>query len=171
MNISRLSISLFILILIIVLACNETKKTAKSGESASPPVNSASMQLRNRITGYAQKYVGASYKYAGTSPNTGFDCSGFTSYVLKEFKVKVSPASAEQSKQGVKVSLERVRPGDLVFFGDKNRIQHVAIVVERKKSGIICVHSTTSRGVIVENVSTSTYWKPKILFARDVIGK
>lgn len=129
------------------------------------------MQLRKRITDYAQKYVGASYKYAGTSPSTGFDCSGFTCYVLKEFKIKVSPASAEQAKQGAKVSLDKVRPGDLIIFGDNSHIQHVAMVVERKKDGIICVHSTTSRGVIVENVSTSAYWKPKILYARDVIGR
>lgn len=170
MKINPLPILLTAFILVTHFACHETKKIVKPVTSPGAPVNSASMQLRNRITGYAQKYIGASYKYAGTSPSTGFDCSGFTSYVLKEFKVKVSSASAEQSKQGAKVSLERVRPGDLVFFGDESHIQHVAMVVERKKGNIICVHSTTSRGVIVENVSTSAYWKPKILFARDVIG-
>ena len=158
----------FSLILLFV-ACNTTKKSASKPDVPVKPSNSANMQLRNRVVAYAQKYVGSPYKYAGTSPS-GFDCSGFTSYVLKEFNVKASPASAIQAKEGRSVSIDKVKPGDLVFFGENSsHISHVAMVVKRSKEGIVCVHSTTSRGVIVENVSTSTYWKPKILFARDLI--
>ena len=158
----------FCLILLFV-ACNTTKKSASKPDAPVKASNSANMQLRNRVVAYAQKYVGSPYKYAGTSPS-GFDCSGFTSYVLKEFNVKASPASAIQAKEGRSVSIDKVKPGDLVFFGENSsRISHVAMVVKRSKEGIVCVHSTTSRGVIVENVSTSTYWKPKILFARDLI--
>ncbi len=162
------SFSALVLFAILVMeACSTVKK------SNDPPAstNAASMQLRKRIIDKAEKYVGTNYKYAGTSPGTGFDCSGFTSFVLKEFNVQVSSASAAQAKQGYKIPLDRAKPADLIFFGDSNRIQHVAMVVKRTKDGIICVHSTTSRGVIVENVSTSTYWKPKILFARDVLSK
>lgn len=128
------------------------------------------MQLRSFITGYAQNFLGLKYRYAGISPNTGFDCSGFTSYILKEFGIKVSSGSATQSKQGVKIPLDAVQAGDLVFFGRGRHIQHVAMVVERTDEGIVCVHSTSSRGIVVENVSTSRYWKPRILFARDVIS-
>ena len=129
------------------------------------------VQLREWITGYAQNFTGITYHYAGRSPRTGFDCSGFTSYIMQEFDVKVSCASATQSKQGVQISLDEVLPGDLVFFGSpkSGHIQHVAMVVECGSDGIICVHSTSSRGVVVENISTSKYWKPKILFACDVI--
>jgi cell wall-associated NlpC family hydrolase len=126
------------------------------------------MQFRTGITGYAQNFTGLRYRYAGRSPKTGFDCSGFTSYILDEFLVKVSACSRTQSTQGVKIALSEVLPGDLVFFGRPGRIQHVALVVENTPEGVICVHSTSS-GVVVENISTSKYWKPKILFARDVI--
>jgi cell wall-associated NlpC family hydrolase len=149
-------------------ACNVGKKSGKTSSGGS---SGSAVQLRNRIVDHAKRYVGSSYKYAGSSPSTGFDCSGFTSFVLKEFGIKASPASAAQSKEGRPVALERVQPGDLVFFGDGSRIQHVAMVVKRNKDGITCVHSTTSRGVIVENVSQSKYWKPLILFARDVVSK
>ena len=119
---------------------------------------------------YGQKFVGTQYRYAGTDPKTGFDCSGFTSFVLKEFNVKVSPASSKQATEGRPVALDRAQPGDLIFFGENAKnIQHVALLVKRSSDGLTCVHSTTSRGVIVENVSKSSYWKPKILFARDVI--
>lgn len=142
---------------------NETRPAPESGNVASK---------RRDVVAYGQRFVGTDYRYAGTNPNTGFDCSGFTSYVLKEFNVKVSPASARQATEGRLVPLERAQPGDLIFFGqDKNHIQHVALLVKRSNAGLVCVHSTTSRGVIVENVSKSTYWKPKILFARDVISR
>ncbi len=127
-------------------------------------------QYRNEIIGYAQNFTGLRYRYAGRSPKTGFDCSGFTNYILGEFNVKVSACSRTQSTQGVKIALNEVLPGDLIFFGRPGRIQHVALVVEHTAKGIICVHSTSSRGIVVENISTSKYWKPKILFARDVIN-
>lgn len=127
------------------------------------------MQFRSNITGYAQNFLGLRYRHAGHSPKTGFDCSGFTNFILDEFGIKVSSCASTQSRQGLKVSLNDVLPGDLVFFGVPGRIQHVALVVEKTAAGIFCVHSTCSRGIIVENISTSKYWKPKILFARDVI--
>lgn len=133
--------------------------------------NEEVMMLREHITGYAQNFVGLKYRYAGTSPTTGFDCSGFTSYILKEFDVRVSSCSSTQSKQGLRVDFEDVTPGDLLFFGrTRGGIQHVAMVVERTEEGIFCVHSTSSRGIVVENISTSKYWKPRLLFARDVIS-
>lgn len=173
---SKFSPGFILSVLMLVAACNFVKNARKEAreptrEPAPSTTTSAGAQFRNRIVTYAQKYVGSDYKYAGTSPS-GFDCSGFTSYVLKEFKVKASSASAMQAKEGKSVPVDRVQPGDLIFFGESsNHISHVAMVVKRSKAGIVCVHSTTSRGVIVENVSTSNYWKPKILFARDVISK
>jgi cell wall-associated NlpC family hydrolase len=144
--------------------------TSKKGTTGDVFAGGNALQTRKQITAYAKKYVGTSYKYAGTNPKTGFDCSGFTSYVLKSFKVTLSPASAEQAKEGKRVALDKVLPGDLIFFGEGSHIQHVALVVERTRDGIFCVHSTNSHGVIVENVSVSDYWKPKILFARNVVG-
>ena len=142
-------------------------------ESTTTNTNSAAeRQLRQEIVRYALSLEGSSYKYSGISPRTGFDCSGFTSYVLKQFKIPVSSASTSQSTEGWPVDLKSVQPGDLIIFGkNKRNIQHVAMVVERNRKGIIVVHSTTSRGVIRENISTSTYWEPLILSARNVISK
>ena len=138
---------------------------------ASREANEELMQLRTDITGYAQNFLGLRYRHGGTSPDRGgFDCSGFTSYILKEFDVKVSSSSRTQAAQGEKIPLDEVLPGDLVFFGRKGYVHHVAMVVDNSDEGIVCVHSTCSRGIIVENISNSAYWRPKILFARDVIS-
>lgn len=126
-------------------------------------------QRREFISGWAQNFVGIKYRRAGTSPRTGFDCSGFTSYIMKEFDVKVSPCSSAQSQQGQKISLDEAQTGDLLFFGRRGHIQHVAIIVEKTSEGFVCVHSTSSRGVVVENVSQSDYWRSRIMFARDAI--
>ncbi len=126
-------------------------------------------QLREYVAGYAQNFTGLKYRRAGQSPRTGFDCSGFTSYILKEFGVNVSASSATQSQQGIQISLDAAQTGDLLFFGRRGHIQHVALIVEKTDEGFVCVHSTSSRGIVVENVSQSDYWKSRLLFARDVI--
>lgn len=160
----RLSVLLLVLL---AIGCSTAKKTVK------PPPDTRGMserQLRDEVVRYALQLEGSTYKYAGTNPRTGFDCSGFTSYVLKQFQVTISPASSAQALEGRSVPLDAVQPGDIIVFGkNKRNIQHVALVVERSRKGIEVIHSTTSRGVIRENISTSAYWKPLILFARDVI--
>ena len=156
------------LLLLLLAGCSTTKKSIK------PPPDTKNLperQFRQEVVHYALQFVGTSYKYAGTDPKTGFDCSGFTKYVLQQFDIRVSPASSAQSREGQPVVLSAVQPGDILVFGkNKKDIQHVALVVERSNKGIICVHSTTSRGVIRENISASAYWTPLILFARDMIS-
>jgi cell wall-associated NlpC family hydrolase len=164
-TISKLS---SVLLLLAIFPCFSFKAITR--ETADRSEDMEMMHFRTGVAGWAQNYTGIHYRHGGRGPSTGFDCSGFTSYILEEFQVKVSACSRTQSAQGDKVGLNDVLPGDLVFFGNRGRIQHVAMVVERTKEGIFCVHSTSSRGVVVENVSTSKYWKPKILFARDVIS-
>ncbi|MFN0175319.1 MAG: C40 family peptidase [Saprospiraceae bacterium] len=163
---------LFLLIVLLTINCSPAKKPSKSTSKPGTYTEAVATPFRKKVVEYGKKFVGTNYKYAGQSPKTGFDCSGFTSYVLKEFGVVASPASSIQASEGRYVAIDNVMPGDLIFFGEsKKKISHVAMVVKRGSDGIICVHSTTSRGVIVENISQSTYWKPKILFARDVISE
>ncbi len=128
------------------------------------------LQLREEIVQYAQTFVGLPYRYASRSPEKGFDCSGFTSYVLSKFDAPLSPSSRMQALQGKQVPLSEVVPGDLLFFGRNGQIQHVALVVEKTPGGIVCIHSTR-RGVVLENVHASSYWRPRVLFARDVLGE
>ncbi len=149
-----------------IASCSLLRDTSNKSSSESASVS----KKRQDIVQFAQQHVGAPYKYAGTSPS-GFDCSGFTNFVMKKFNVTLSPASTAQATTGREIPLDRVQPGDLVFFSqDNNRISHVALVIKRSREGIFCVHSTTSRGVMIDNISTSTYWKPRIMFARDVIA-
>lgn len=68
------------------------------------------MQIRQYVSGYAQNFVGVPDRRAGTSPRIGFDCSGFTSHIYKEFELKASACSMTQSTEGEKIALEDVLP-------------------------------------------------------------
>src|SRR5580765_7456668 len=69
-----------------------------------------------RIVSYAQRFLGTRYSYGGTSPSSGFDCSGFTRYVYAHFGIVLPHWSGSQFGLGRRVSRAGLRPGDLVFF-------------------------------------------------------
>jgi cell wall-associated NlpC family hydrolase len=129
-------------------------------------------ETRSNIISEAKKHLGLRYIWGGTTPK-GFDCSGFTSYVLAQKGVGIARSSRYQARQGEVVDIANAKTGDLVFFskyGKGGRVTHVAMVVDNKKDGVYVIHAT-NRGIVVDNLTESSYWKPKMLYAKDVIGR
>ena len=118
----------------------------------------------------AKKYIGKPYKYGGKKPGSGFDCSGFTAHVFNQNGVNLSGPSYLQAKKGKKKSLRNLKIGDLVFFGRGSKVSHVAIVANVSNDNVEVIHSTSSRGVVIDNISSSKYWQKRYLFGRDIIG-
>ncbi len=139
--------------------------TPRTSSSAS----SKEDRLRQDVVAYAKKYLGARYKYAGRDPR-GFDCSGFTYYVMKEFDVTLPTSSKTQADIGKKIPIKEAKSGDLIFFrrSPASRVFHVSMIVSNDSDGITVIHST-SRGVVIDNITKSSYWKPKISLARRVL--
>src|SRR5436190_17721064 len=69
-----------------------------------------------RVVKVALKQRGVHYRWAGTSPRTGFDCSGFTRWVYAHVGVSLPHSSYAQFTMGRRVSLGKLKPGDLLFF-------------------------------------------------------
>jgi cell wall-associated NlpC family hydrolase len=67
------------------------------------------------IVNYARQFLGTPYVWGGTTP-AGFDCSGFTQYVFRNFGIELPRTSSGQSTVGTRVSAADARPGDLVWW-------------------------------------------------------
>ena len=118
------------------------------------------------IIEYGKKYLHKPYRYAAKGPNS-FDCSGFTSFVFKEFGYKLNPSSAGQSQQGKTVRRkDDLQVGDLVFFEGRShngRVGHVGIVSEVRRNGkFMFLHASTQHGVIFSS-SEEPYYKARYL--------
>ena len=82
----------------------------------------------NAVIAYASNFLGTPYVWGGTSPS-GFDCSGFTQYVYAHFGISLGRTTFDQINDGVQVSRDNLRPGDLVFFGSFDNPHHMGIYV------------------------------------------
>jgi cell wall-associated NlpC family hydrolase len=121
------------------------------------------------IISYAKNFLGTPYRYAGTTPS-GFDCSGFISFVFGNFGLNLVHSSYGMAEFGQTVKLADIRPGDLMFFkgssASSTRVGHVAMVVDVTPDAIKFIHSSTSRGVVIENFKTSRYFIARFLKAK-----
>lgn len=110
--------------------------------------------LRAQVVEYALQFVGNRYVYGGTDPNTGVDCSGFTSYVMRRVAgVSLSHSSAAQAGEGRSVGTGNPKPGDLVFYSNGSRINHVAIYMG---NGQIVHASSAKTGIKVSKWNNRT---------------
>ena len=105
-------------------------------------VQNAQVSARQQVVDYALTFVGGRYKYGGSDPHTGVDCSGFTRYVMANGAgVSLNRSSSSQAAQGRAISAAEMQPGDLIFYGNGSRINHVALYIGDGR----IVHASTER--------------------------
>ncbi|MGD6961125.1 S-layer homology domain-containing protein [Fictibacillus phosphorivorans] len=122
---------------------------------------------REKIVSIAKKYQGVNYKWGGVSPSTGFDCSGYTQYVFKEAGLKIPRTADDQFAQGKAVPLNKLQPGDLVFYKNtypSNGITHVGIYIGNNDF----ISATSSYGIKV-NPLDNVYWSKYYYAAKRII--
>lgn len=151
---------LLVIVSLFLVGCSADPKvhhTPPASKSASP--NSGGMKIQT----YAKSLLGIPYKYGGTTPRTGFDCSGFVMYVHKKNNIKIPRVARDQYKSGKKIARHALQLGDLVFFETYRKgASHVGIYIGDNQF----IHSP-SRGKDVRIGSLSnSYFKPRYLGAR-----
>lgn len=109
--------------------------------------------VRVDLCQYAKQFIGNPYVWGGTSLTKGADCSGFTLSVFKKYGVTLPHSSASQATMGTKVSLAEAKAGDLVFYSNGSRVNHVAIYI----GGGQVVHASNPRtGIRISDVGYRT---------------
>ena len=150
---------------VLLLNCTSSRKLYHTDF----PTNSNERAIRTSIADLANTYIGTNYRYGGLD-GRGLDCSGLVYKVFKEHSITLPRSSAEQLRIGKTTSTKKAQIGDLIFFRQNGRINHVAIVTEVHSRGLWVTHSTTSKGVIHENLNESAYWSSRIEGVRDIIS-
>ena len=116
-----------------------------AGGASLPRTSPTSAPAAGRVIGTAERYIGVPYKWGGSSPQSGFDCSGYVRYVYGRQGVKLPRSSREQAGAGVRVTprVTSLRQGDLMLFAESRQpISHVAIYA----GGGRIIHSSSSGG-------------------------
>lgn len=85
--------------------------------------------VRVDMVEYAKQFLGNPYKYGGTSLTKGIDCSAFVQAIYKKFGMSLERTSGAQSKQGTKIDVSDLKPGDLIFYSKNGSINHVAMYI------------------------------------------
>lgn len=169
-------------------ATNETarnfiERAYDSARSHSPfatvqPVEVASrvnLKLADQMINYAAKFLGTRYILGATGPKA-FDCSGFTSYVFRNFGITLNRTSRMQYLQGEKVSPKNLQPGDLLFFScrssGRGNVGHVAMVVDVDPETRSCtfIHASVKKGVTYQKFPDNGYFDRHFIGAKRILG-
>ena len=118
-----------------------------------------------KVVAEAKKYLGVPYVWDGESP-AGFDCSGFTTYVYRQFGINIPSYTVSQVQYGSYVSYSNLQPGDLVFFDNTYNganPTHVGIYMGNNQM----IHASDD-GIAITNI-TSSYWQQHYSTARRLL--
>ena len=130
--------------------------------------------LRDSVIRYAQNYMGTPYRRGNSSPKA-FDCSGFTSYVYRNFGYDLYRTADGQIKNAAKIiEKTELKPGDLVFFkgrnAKQNRIGHVGMVVEADSAGNFkFIHASVKYGVTITD-GGKDYYRTRFVAAGRIVS-
>ena len=133
---------------------SEEQASETTSESTASSLSSGT---GSEIANFAKQYLGYSYSYGGTSPSSGFDCSGFAQYVYSSFGYSLAGRGASsQAQSGSAVSRDNLEPGDLLVFnnGGGGSIGHVGIYIG---DGMMVHAANPSRGVVTDTINSGYY--------------
>jgi cell wall-associated NlpC family hydrolase len=147
------------LLLALLAACSGPER-----RSAAPPPPPG---LANDVLMRAIGLVGTPYRYGGNTPEGGFDCSGLIGFVFHDAVGLALPRTTRQlaDMDRPSVSRQQLKPGDLVFFGHRNRVNHAGIYVGEGRF----VHAPSTGGTVRLDALEGHYWRDTYLQARRVL--
>jgi len=134
----------------------------QSKKKPQKPIKQVVSKSRTDLLEFAESLIGTPYVYAGETPN-GFDCSGFVYYVFKQkYDIELPRKASDQQEKSESIKEKELIPGDLIFFDSGKGVSHVGIVYSVEDDILKMIHASSSKGIIITDVTNSNYWKVKI---------
>lgn len=134
----------------------ESARTQEITQSEETLQEQTSSTSNGNVVSIAQSYLGKKYVSGGASPETGFDCSGFTQYVYKQCGITLSRSSSSQASNGTAIEKSELQPGDLLLFHyyGSSSIGHVGIYTG---NGQFIHAANANRGVVYDTIESGYY--------------
>lgn len=142
----------------LLASCAGPQQISRNVDSSELPntANRAPADRSEELVFYALAFLDVKYRYGGTDPETGWDCSGYVSHVFKNaIGVTLPRTSAAMSERGASIGRAALKPGDLVFFNTlKRAYSHVGIYIGNNRF----VHAPSSGKSVQISDMNSNYW-------------
>ena len=105
-----------------------------------------------KVINQARQFLGGKYSWGGSSPNSGFDCSGLIKYVFNSVGIDLPRTATQQGKVGQEINLQQAQPGDIIWFGSKNSPsgQHIGLISRIDNGQIYIIDAAGKKLGIVE---------------------
>lgn len=167
MGIYKTAFASFLLLSASTVWAQEPAETSIPAEVQTTTLQTRHASGISDMLGYALNLIGVNYKYGGTQPATGFDCSGFVGHVFRQVAGMSLPHNALAiSRKGKQISVNELQPGDLVFFNTLRRsFSHVGIYLGDNRF----VHAPSSGGGVEVVSMQDKYWVKRFNGARRVL--
>lgn len=119
------------------------------------------------LVDFAQTLIGIPYKYASSNPRSGFDCSGFITYVFNHFDIAVPRSSKDFTNIGENIPKAEARPGDLILFTGTDirdrTVGHMGIVTFNSPDTLLFIHSTSGKLNSVAVTPLNEYYQSRFV--------
>jgi len=166
-------------ILLIFFVCSQTytfaQDTIKISENITPlhiTKTETAHSFTDSLISIGKTYLGLPYRTTNRAP-WPLDCSGYVSMLYSNFGVSLPHSSGAIANVTQTISIKEAKPGDLIFFkgrdARKNRVGHVALIIEVHDNYIKMMHSTVQKGIIIENYPDPYYYTRRFVKVGRVI--
>jgi cell wall-associated NlpC family hydrolase len=120
----------------------------------------------SKLIAFSKTLKGIPYKYASSDPASGFDCSGFITYVFNHFNIEVPRTSVDFTDKGTPIDLSLSMPGDLILFtGTDSTIRtvgHMGIITHTGDS-VVFIHATSGKAYGVTETTLNAYYMGRFM--------
>jgi len=152
------------------LTVKRPAQVSKANVKAVPGLVASNNQQSSKVLSRAVNVLGTPYRWGGSSPSKGFDCSGLVKYAFNDVAAVDLPrtSNAMASGHGQKVDRKDLKPGDLLFFKLKSRqVNHVAIYLGNDRF----IHAPRRGKSVSIDTLKKPFWNKNYVIAKRVLPK